>query len=84
MLIRGMQGGFKESMVGVKEIDSSIESLIDYLEVWCQTSYMVFEEITPDSIIIQKSVYDSRNGWNTYMVLLSGFPVAYIDGPLGE
>lgn len=78
MNIRGMQSGFIEAMANAKVIEPTIEAIIGFLnDTGVSSSF--FEDITEKDILIMKSVYDSRNGWNTHMVLLNGFPVAYTD-----
>ena len=81
MNIRGMQGGFKEAMANAKVIEPTMRAVIDYMYDSGIRAYIPLRvDIVAEDIMIVKSVYDSRNGWNTHMVLLNGFPVAYIDG----
>lgn len=78
MNIRGMQGGFNEAMANAKVIEPTIEAIIGFLND-TNVSSAFFEDIVKKDILIKKSVFDSRNGWDTHMVLLNGFPVAYTD-----
>jgi hypothetical protein len=84
MLIRGMQGGFIESMASTKEIEPTLYAIIKHIHNVNEHSVFAIAEITANDIVIEKSVYDSRNGWNTHTVILNGFPVAYINCPIGE
>lgn len=82
MNIRGMQGGFKEAMAKAKVIEPTVEAIIDYLTESGVIEALFFNRtvgFTAEDVLIKKSVYDSRNDWNTHMVLLCGFPVAYTD-----
>lgn len=77
MKIRMQAGGFDEAMKTVEDIEPTLHAVALYLRAhgW--------PEATADSVSVHlyNLGVDRRNGWpNTYLVMHTGWPVAYSDG----
>ncbi len=73
MKIRRHRGGFAESMATTETVEPTLDGVIGYLSRF----------MSPEHGIVQcRPVgFDTRNGWDSHLVLVDGFPVGWTDGP---
>ena len=77
MKVREHRGGFEESMGRVVEISGSMESLVQEI----RSKIGKWVEVNLETVKVEKYVYDSRNGWDTYIVSVLGYGVyGFTDG----
>jgi len=80
MKVREHRGGFEESMGSVVQIDGSLESLVN--EIGSKLGKWGIQ-VTAEKIEIERYAYDSRNGWDTYIVSVLGYGVyGFSDGDI--
>ena len=72
MKIRIHRGGFAESMATVQEIEPNCYAVAHYLR-----QYGIADG---DTAFSAYGGIDSRNGWDTHLVSVAGFPVAFTNG----
>ena len=78
MKVREHRGGFEESMGRVVEISGSMESLVQEISSKIRKWGI---QVTAEKIEIERYAYDSRNGWDTYIVSVLGYGVyGFSDG----
>ena len=53
------------------------DALIEYLK-----EHYAFIGPTNENVRVRPYYYDSRNGWNTHLVTVSGSAVLFCDGPV--
>lgn len=77
---REHRGGLGASMATVREVADR-----DALVAWLAESYSPYGVIvTDDMIAVEPYGFDSRIGWDTYIVTIAGHGVAgFTSGPLG-
>ena len=77
MKVREHRGGFEESMGRVVEISGSMESLVQEI----RSKIGKWVEVNLETVKVEKYVYDSRNGWDTYIISVLGYGVyGFSDG----
>lgn len=77
MKVREHRGGFEESMGSVVQIDGSMESLVQEI----RSKIGKWVEVNLETVKVEKYVYDSRNGWDTYIISVLGYGVyGFSDG----
>lgn len=77
MKFREHRGTLDDSMMTCKEVKDFV-ALVKHLEkVWGEWSM----PIEPSAIKVEYYCYDSRIGWNTYIVTLQGHVVGFTNGP---
>lgn len=73
MKVREHRGSLDESMATVKEIEPTLDALTAHInEV---LSGWLGGGVTADTIVIHPQGFDSRIGWNTYLVAVEGYGV---------
>jgi hypothetical protein len=77
MKVRCHRGSLDEAMKTLATIDRTREALRAYLG---EHSGICFPPgFTLD---VKRYCFDERTGWDTYIVIADGFPVAWTDGPV--
>ena len=76
ILFRQHRGSFKEAMKTVFEVENKAELFYCLKEVGYKLENIEQLTIKPYSGI------DSRNGWDTYIVCISGMAIGFTNGPL--
>lgn len=79
--IRMHRDTFAASMATLATIPATRDALRVHLTANVGWAY-VRSGMTEYKIEGSRYGFDKRNGWETYLVTLDGFPVAWIDGPL--
>jgi hypothetical protein len=81
MKIREHRGLLDEAMSTCKEIEPTMESVIDQV----LSSLPCFLHIKPEDIHVEPYGYDKRIGWDTHVVVVDGYGVyGFIDGMPSE
>jgi hypothetical protein len=70
MKIRMHRGGFEEAMATAAEIDASTSAV---------RSYLTAHHVPFGELLCAYYGFDSRNGWNTYIITIDGSPWAWCD-----
>lgn len=79
--IREHRGGYAESMSTSTLIDATAEALKEHVAASLERLGVPDGEVTLEKCGTRR---DSRNGWDTHMVLLDGTPWGFTSGPLEE
>lgn len=79
--IREHRGGYAESMSTSTLIDATAEALHEHVAASLERLGIQDGAVTIEKYGTRR---DSRNGWDTHMVLLDGTPWGFTSGPLDE
>lgn len=78
MKFRHQRGTFKESMETVQEVSS----LKDVERILADARSTLFEMRQVGTLTCKKYIFDSRNGWDTYIVCEDGNGIGFSDAEL--
>ncbi len=83
MKFRFHAGGYNESMATAFECSSTVKALKQSIR---RRNPFPFVSNDFKNIVVKPygTGIDSRNGWDTHIVLIDGYPIGFTDGPINH